>query len=354
MDTVKYIALDVHLACIVIVVMSAAGRVLLKNVIATSVPSIQKFFKSLKGRLVVTFEEGTLSQWLYETIQPLADQVVVCNPRRNKLLSEGSKSDRIDTRKLADLLRTGMLKAVYHGQSGTGVLKELVRSYDALVSDCNRVMNRLKAVYRSRGIKTAGRDVYYERNREAWLCKIDRPAKRDRAAVLYQQFDCLRGLRREAKRKMLLEARRHSAWKILRTIPGLGPIRVAIVIAIISTPHRFRSKRQLWKYCGLSVVTKSSSDYYFVQQILKRSPKQPMARGLIQEFNHLLKSVIKSAASGAIRKEPFRTFYELRISAGVPAEMARLIVARKIATLILVLWKRGVVFDSNCLLRKAA
>jgi transposase len=353
METIKYIALDVHLACIVIVVMNAAGRVVLKDVINTSVPAIQKFFKSLKGRLIVTFEEGTLSQWLCETIQPLADQVIVCNPRRNKLLSEGSKNDRIDTRKLADLLRTGMLKPVYHGQAGTGVLKELVRSYDALVGDTNRVMNRLKAVYRSRGIKTGGRDVYYKRNREAWLDKIDRPAKQDRAAVLYRQFDCLRDLRREAKRKMLLEARRHSAWKILRTIPGLGPIRVAIVIAIISTPHRFRSKRQLWKYSGLSVVTESSSDYYFVQQLLRRSSKQPMTRGLTREFNHLLKSVLKSASVDAIRKEPFKTFYELRISAGVPAEMARLIVARKIATLILVLWKRGVLFDGNCLLKAA-
>ncbi len=70
----------------------------------------------------MTFEEGTLSEWLYEIIQPLADQVIVCNPRRNKLLSEGSKNNRIDTRKLADLLRTGMLKPVYHGQAGTGVM----------------------------------------------------------------------------------------------------------------------------------------------------------------------------------------------------------------------------------------
>jgi len=352
MDVIKYIALDVHIACIVALVMNAAGKVLLSNrVIPTSVVAIRKFFGELRGKykLIVTFEEGSLSQWLYEIIKPLVTEVVVCNPRKNKLVSDGSKSDEIDTRKLADLLRTGMLKPVYHGEAGTGVLKELVRCYVCLVSDCNRVMNRLKSVYRSRGIATSGRSVYYERNRESWLAKIDRPEKRQRAEILYRQFDCLRELRRETRRKMLVEARKYPAWKILQSIPALGPIRTAIAIAIIATPHRFRTKRQLWSYCGLSVITKSSSDFNFVEGILRKSRGIKITRGLTLEFNHLLKFVVKSAATDAIRKEPFKQFYQTRVAAGMRPEMARLAVARKIAALILTLWKRGVLFDQKSL-----
>jgi transposase len=351
MDVVKYLALDVHIATITILVMSVAGRVLLERTIATSAAELRKFFHQLRGQLIVTFEEGTLSQWLYEIIQPLAHQVIVCNPRRNKLLEEGNKGDRIDTRKLADLLRSGMLKPVYHGPGRGGLLKELVGFYIGVVSDTTRIMSRLKAVYRSRGIQSGGRSVYYQKSRQQWLAKLDhRPEKRQRAEMLYRQLDFLRELRREAKKKMLATARAEKAYNILISIPGLGPIRVAILLAIIVTPFRFRSKRQLWKYSGLSVVTRSSSDYVALPGGMKRVRRQTDTRGLTPDFNHLLKYVLKGAASEAIRKDPFQSFYRIRINKGIAASLARLTVARKIAGIVLTLWKKGVVFDQKVMM----
>ena len=148
---------------------------------------------------------------------------MVCNPRRNKLLAVGNKADRVDANKLAELLRCGQLKPVYHGTPGVRLLKELVHSYDSLVSDTTRVMNRVKAIYRGRAIGCAGRDVYYQRNREQWLEKLTEPGVRQRAVFLYQQLDTVRGLRREAKKAMLKESRRHPAYAILKQIPVLGP-----------------------------------------------------------------------------------------------------------------------------------
>jgi hypothetical protein len=75
-------------------------------------------------------------------------EVLVCDPRRNALLKEGNKSDKVDARKLADLLRTGMLRPVYHGEHGLRTLRELGRSYQTISQDLNRVMNRIKALYR--------------------------------------------------------------------------------------------------------------------------------------------------------------------------------------------------------------
>ena len=354
MEQIKYLALDVHISTITIIVMSAMGRVLQETTIETSAAGVRKFIKSVRGRLVVTFEEGTLSQWLYEIIEPLVDQVIVCNPRRNKLLAEGNKGDRIDGRKLADLLRTGMVKAVYHERSGSRLLKELVGFYVSIVSDTTRVMSRLKAVYRSRGIQTGGRSVYLESNREEWLSRLDRAEKRQRAEMLYRQFDFLRELRREAKRKMLAAARGEKAYRLLMSIPGLGPVRVAILLAIVVTPHRFRSKRQFWKYCGLSVVIRTSADYRVVRGRLERVIRQTDTRGLTREFNHLLKYVLKAAACEAIRREPFKSFYRARIESGIAPELARLTVARKIGAIILSLWKRGVLFDGKVMLKRTA
>lgn len=87
-------------------------------------------------------------------------EVIICNPRHNKLLHSGNKSDRIDAQKLAELLRNGSLRAVYHGKHGTRALKELVCNYECLVVDATRVTNRLKAIFRARGIECAGHRTY--------------------------------------------------------------------------------------------------------------------------------------------------------------------------------------------------
>jgi len=169
--------------------------------------------------------------------------VLVCNPRRNALLKEGSKNDKVDAQKLSDLLRTGMLRPVYHGENGLRTLRELARTYQTLSKDLNRVMNRIKALYRGWGIACAGTQVYAPRYREEWLPKIEHAGVRRRAELLYEQLDGLQALRRNVRPELLAESRKHKATKLLRQIPCIGPIRAARLIALIQTQHRFRSKR---------------------------------------------------------------------------------------------------------------
>ena len=191
----KYMGLDVHQAMTVVVVLDAEGRVVLETMVSTEASAILRLMKSLSGRLRVTFEETTQAEWLHEVLRSQVTEVVVCDPRRNKLLNEGSKADKVDARKLADLLRTGMLRSVYHGHEATRKLKELVRAYETLSTDTQRTMARIKAIYRGRGIQTPGRGVYQAKQREQWLEKLSEPGLRQRAAWLYEQLDQLtRGL----------------------------------------------------------------------------------------------------------------------------------------------------------------
>jgi len=117
-------------------------------------------------------------------------------------------------------------------------LKELARSYLAITRDLTRVMSRLKAIYRSWGIACAGQQVYAPRYRAEWLAKISEAGVRRRAEFYYQQFDALAALRQQARRKLLAESREHFAVKLLRQIPSIGPIRAALLVALIQTPHR--------------------------------------------------------------------------------------------------------------------
>jgi len=135
----------------------------------------------------------------------------------------------------------------------------LCRSYLTISKDLTRVMSRLKACTGAGEFPAAGQ-VYAPRYRSEWLGKIAEAGVRRRAELFYQQLDALQVLRREARRDLLVESRKHSATKLLRQIPSIGAIRAALLIALLQTPYRFRTKRQLWAYSGLALQTHDSAD----------------------------------------------------------------------------------------------
>jgi len=336
-----YVGMDVHQASIVIAVLNGAGKVVMESIIETGAESVRTFLKQFRGKVYVTFEEGTQATWLYDLIKSQVTEVVVCDPRQNQLLKQGNKNDRVDARKLAELLRNGSLRAVYHGDKSKQMLKELVRNYDCLVRDTTRVMNRLKAMYRGRALACGGHDIYRHDRRAEWLAKLTEPGARQRAGCLYEQLVTLQRLRHEAKRAMLQEARRQPAYPLLLSIPLLGPISVAQIIAVVQTPFRFHNKRQFWTYVGLAVVTHTSAEYVLVNGMVRRSSRPVATRGLNRNHNHLLKKVFKNAALSACLNGPFKAAYDERLAQGMAASLARLCIARKLAATTLSVWKRG-------------
>jgi transposase len=355
MSKLKYIGLDVHQASISVAVLDESGKLVVQSVVATRATAIVEFLEGLRGTLQVTFEEGTYSAWLYDLLVRRVSQVVVCNPRKNALLKAGNKSDRIDALKLAELLRGGMLSPVYHGQNSTRTLHELTRSYTTLTVDTTRVMSRLKAIYRSQAISYGGKKLYTRRHRQEWLKQLNQPGLVRRAERLYEELDLLQQLRRQAKQELMAESQKHAVCERLRTIPYLGPIRAAVLAARVQTPHRFRSKRQFWAYCGLGLETRSSADYQQIAGHLKRTRKKVLIRGLNVDHNHDLKNIFKGTAmSASIFSGPLQEFYQERLVAGIQPEMARLTLARKIAAIALTIWKKGESFDRTKLKAQAA
>lgn len=347
MDSVKYIGMDVHKESVSIAVRNATGKIVMECVVETKASTIVECIKGLRGDLRVTFEEGTSAAWLYDLLKPHVSQLIVCDPRKNASMRQDNQNDKIDARRLAELLRINHLSPVYHGEHGLRTLKELVRSYLTVTKDLARVKARIKAIYRSWAIPCTGKQVYAARHRAAWLAKINEPGVHRRAEFYYQQLDALRSLRLGALRELLAESKKQKAWKRLCEIPAIGPIRAAVLLGILQTPHRFRTKRPLWKYSGLAIETSSSADHRSVNGQLERSRK-PSVRGLNRNCNHDLKNLFKGAAVIAASKPgPFQEFYAALLAKGMRPEMARLTLARKIATIVLIVWKRGVCFDAQ-------
>jgi transposase len=333
-------------------VRETSGKIIARSILPTEDAALLEFFAGMRGAVHVAFEEGTQAQWLHDVLEPHAERVIVCNIRGRG--ETGNKSDRLDADRLSELLRLGSLKPVYHGASALLTLKELVRSYVNLVEDGTRVMLRIKALFRARGIKTPGRSVYGQSTRKSWLSQLEQRGARIRAEALFAELDVLQELRPKAKAAMIAEARRQPGWKILRSVPFLGPVRVAEILAIMATPWRFRTKRQAWPYAGLAVVTRSSADQEFADGGLRRRKRAPLTRGLNRNHHPLLKSVFKGAANAAAAQEgPFKEFYETCVGRGVREEMAKLTLARKIVAIVLRLWKSGETFDATKLKMQA-
>ena len=355
MNDAKYIGLDGHQATITVAVRDSAGKLVIEAILETKAETILQFLRGVRGSLHVTFEEGTWAAWLHDLLKPHVTRVVVCDPRKNALLKVGNKNDRIDARKLSELLYLNKLSPVYHGEQGIRTLRELARSYLTITRDLTRVMSRLKALYRGWAIPCAGQQVYAPHYRGEWLAKISEAGVRRRAELYYLQFDTLAALRQGVRRELLAESRKHPATRLLRQIPSIGPIRAALLIALIQTPNRFRTKRQLWAYGGLALRTYTSGEYRFVSGELKRSKKVLAVRGLNLNHNHDLKNLFKGAATqAAATAGPFQNFYEACVARGMKPHLARLTLARKIAAITLLVWKKGERFDAEHLKQQAA
>ena len=345
MSNDKFAAFDVHAATTTFVVLDNEGKDVMHGVTETKADGLLSLVKGISGTVHLTFDEGTHAAWLHELLSPHVAELVVCNPRKNRRLIE-SKNDRIDAWQLARWLRSGDLSPVYHGQNGTRYLKELVRGYEHVVDDNTRVKNRLKAIYRSRGVSAPGREAYEPAKKEDWIAKLDSVGLQSRAEWLYTEIEVMESVAKDAKKAVEGEARKHRGCRLLKTVPGIGWLRAATIVAHVKTPFRFRTKRQFWSYCGFAVVTWTSDDWEMIDSRLVRKSRPVATRGLNRKHNRHLKDAFKGAAKTAIgTRGAFRPHYDALVASGMRSEMAALTVARKLAATSLVIWKKGEKFD---------
>ncbi len=225
-------------------------------------------------------------------------------------------------------------------------LRAAVRAHHLFTEDATRVKNRLRALYRSRGLGATGSDLYDPNLRKPWIIRLPEHL-RSLATALGEQLDKLTEINERANKELRTEAKRHPAVRLLQTGPGIGPVRAAEIVAIVVTPERFRTARQFRKYCGLGIVTVVSSQW--TRQDGKWVGKNmPLPRGLNRNHNPWLKSVFKGAAHDVITRlpdHPLNKDYQRAVAAGTKPALAELTLARRIAGAELAMWKHKEEYD---------
>lgn len=288
------------------------------------VRDLRVFLKDLRGSKIMTLEESTASQWLYTELREDVDRLLVCDPYRNKLLSEGAKNDKIDATKLVRLLRSDMLKEVFHSGDEFIYLRKIVSGYDDLIRSGVQAKNQRSALFRAIG-KNHKKDSFPP---ELLADKF----VFDRLERRIEDYETQKA---EYEKEFQRLCKKHKSINNLKSIPGIGDIHAVQIAATIVDAKRFETQGRFLSYCGLIKLERMSGGKSYG----KKSPR----------CNRIFKRVFKMAAQSILQagvENPMRQFYDYLINEKKkPEYIARHAVARKIAVLSYGILKTNKIFD---------
>ena len=335
-----YVGLDLGSSSFHQVVMQPDGSTTSSRRFQMSEANLCTAFTGLGTDVHVHLEAGELAPWVRSVIAPLVKRVVISHPRTNAwIANDPQKGDRIDAFKLADLLRMNRVHAVYYAEDqARRDFKQLVQHYDDLTAQQARLKCKIKARLRTHGIIVRGEQLFSASGREAVLKQLSSRQVRTAILQLYEVLDRTVEAQASAHHLMMSAARAFHEVTLLRTAPGVGPIGAARFVAYVQTPHRFSSKRKLWRYCRLGVSHRTSDGKPLRHPQLDRS-------GCGR-----LKDVTRKAFEVAVRARQENTFkrtYEETLKRTHNATHARLTVQRKIVSTLRAMWLTGTPYQAT-------
>jgi transposase len=317
-----YIAVDWSIKNMAIARMTAKSNKVTVVDVPSDVAELKLYLDSLRESKMLALEETTTSQWLYTELKDHVDRLVICEPVRNHLLSEGAKDDKIDATKLVQLLRANLLKEVYHSTEKFLELRRLVSGYDDLVKAMVRLKNQRYSLLRASGM--TGKEPI-------GVCLTGTVEQR-----------VMEGIERQLKReKEIYEgdfeklARKHAEIRNQKSLPGIGIIGAIKIVSRVVSPSRFIDAGHYLSYAGLVKLERKSGGVLYGRKDSR--------------YSRDLKSVYKIGAVTAIGgNNPINDYYEhLMREKGYPDYQARHKAARRLAILSLGVFKSGKRYQPN-------
>jgi transposase len=286
------------------------------------------------GEVQVHLKASELAGWIRRILTGRVTRVVISHATTNAWIAKDPrKRDSVDAFKLAELLRLGRVHEVYYpDEAHRAVFKQLRQHYDDVVAQQVRLKLKIKARLRAHGVIMRGKAVYSLGGRTGVLAQVESLAARQAIDQLYALLDATTATQREALTLLRCHARQYPEIGRFQAVPGVGLIRAARVSAYIHTPHRFSSKRKLWRYCRLGITDRSSDGKQRGPQRLDRT-----GHGKLKDLSR--KALI--AALHTRSDNAFKRAYQQTLERTHKAIHARLTTQRKILAGLRAMWKGG-------------
>ncbi len=331
MKNTFYVGLDLGSSQCYQVVLNEDGKVACSRPFATSERNLRAAFSGFDGELLVHTEAGELAEWVCGIIKPLVKRVIVSHPQTLAWIAKDArKCDKLDARKLADLLRFGLTREVFLAENqARRTFKQLVRHFDEATRAQAKLKAKIKARLRCQGIIRRDAAVFGKAERARVLSQIDDNFLRQMFEGLYATLDVLVEEMKSARRLMTEAARQFPEVRLLETAPGIGIVGACRFVALVQNPRRFSNKRKLWRYCRLGVAHRSSDGKLLACPRLDRNGCGA------------LKDVSRKAFDAALRCEKdnsFKRAFEKSLAQTRDKVHARLSTQRKIVSTLRAMW----------------
>jgi transposase len=257
-----WVGLDLHKRYITACALDDDGRVVAEHRrLPPDVAGLVAWLQALGDAVTVAMEATLYWAWLHDHLQAAGIAAVAAHPYQVKLIWQARcKTDSIDARKLAELLRTHLLPVIWVPDAEIRARRKLLRGRAYLVRLRTSVKNRIHGHLTAENCRTALTDLYGKAGR-AWLRVVElSPMGRLQVDLLLELVDTLdeRIGRLDDRVKRLVKD--DPVAERLQTWPGIGPFGAALLLAEIGSIQRFASSHELAAYAGLTPSTQSSGD----------------------------------------------------------------------------------------------
>lgn len=332
-----YIGMDAHSTTSTFTVLDCFGQIKCQVQVPTNETSVLGFVRSIEGPKALTFEETSISKWLYTLLKDEVDELLVCNVRYiNKRV--GQKNDPADSLHLAQQLRGGFLVPVFHEDNFFTELRSLVSGYEDVSRNLARLKCQYSALFVSSVVPVIGDRRKFYKN-EGPLGDLKSEARRFVAENLFKEIQLLEGIKSGYVKRFEKNAKDHLEIKFLMGIPGIMEVRANTIAAIVCAPKRFRNKNRFWSYCMLVRHQRTSDG---------KNYGSTLTLG-----NKSLKNVFIGAAETVIMGESeLKEYYQYFIDRGFDRKTARKALARKISAIALSVMRTKKPYDPKIILKE--
>lgn len=327
------IGVDTHSQFCEVAILNPDGELMRRQRCGTSIPALRAIVEAVPGPRRLVIEEGPLAGWLWRNLRGLVAEMVVSEPRRNRLIAkDGDKDDDLDAEKLARLLWGGYVKKVHQlDTESQAVFRQHVSLYHERVNNRVAQGHRIWSLFRRHGVVIRQKDFIDREDRPELLERLPlQPVLREDVESLWESYDMALAQEARFRQTLVKVAKEHEVVRRFVELPGVGWVRAATLFVFLDTPWRFRKKEALWKYLGIGLER-------------QRSGNGPVHLGVPQCVNRVLKSTILGAARSAIaqKENPFADQHRRWLEQGLSPRLARRNVARSLAATLWGLWKNG-------------
>jgi len=318
----SYLGIDVHKKVCVFTEIDSKGKILHRGKFGNTLEGVSDFASSLSPNVHLVLEPVLNYLWLLDQFEPYVGSVHVATPHKVRVIAESKcKTDKYDSRILAELLRTNFLPESWAPPSEIRLLRGLIRQRYHLIKSVVMDKNRIRHLLFQHGIDLRVFNIASPKARLEIrkLCLPD---------ITRQTIDqCLKIIAMlgdqvaEIDKRIQERVKGNPTVELLQTIPGIGRLRSAVIYAEVGDVRRFRSAKALASYIGLTPIVRSSGDSVWTGGIT-RLGSRPLRHALVE------------ASINAIRKSPELNRMFCRILYRSNVQKARVAVARELAVII--------------------